>query len=197
MNKLLLLTTAVIAATNAYALDIRPYVEGKVNYNWLKAEYKDDEDKATFKSTAAGTSLEVGAKIDQFRVGLEGYYNDKAKKTKVDWAPLELTTKGVFLNGYWDSPLGEPKNIKPYIGAGIGYSWLKVTEDLTPLGDGKYSIKDKDWGWNVGFGVGYEITNNIDLTLGYRYENLGKIKDEDSKTKFTNHKVSLGLRYTF
>ena len=68
---------------------------------------------------------------------------------------------------------------------------------MTGLGFDKESIKDKDFGWNIGLGVAYEINNNVDLTLGYRYEDLGKIKDSDSKTDFTNHKISLGLRYNF
>ena len=197
MNKLLLLTTAVVATTNAYASDVRPYVEGKISQNWIKAEYKDIEDKANFKDNVFGGAVEIGVKINQFRVGLEGYYNDKAKEQKVDWVPIEMESKGIFLNGYFDIPLPEVKQIKPYVGVGIGYSWLKVTGDWTPWGETKESIKDKDWGWNAGVGVAYGINENIDLTLGYRYEDLGKIKDEDSQTKFTNHKVSLGIRYTF
>ena len=197
MKKLLLLSAIALVATNASALEVKPYIEGKLNHNWLKAEYKDTEDKVTFKDNVFGGSLEMGAKINQFRVGLEGYYNDKAEEIKIGWYPVELKTKGFFLNGYFDVPLPELKQIKPYVGFGIGYSWLKAVSDGTGYGDGKYSIKDKDWGWNVGLGVGYALNDNIDLTLGYRYEDLGKIKDEDSKTKFTNHKVSLGLRYTF
>ena len=88
------------------------------------------------------------------------------------------------------------KKIKPYISAGIGYSWLKETLKETEY-NYEFSIKDKDFGWNLGFGVGYVVNENVDLTLGYRYEDLGQIKDYESKTDFTNHKLSLGLRYTF
>lgn len=197
MKKLLLLSAVALIATGASATEIKPYVEGKISHNWLKADYKEDGYNEKFKDNVFGGSLEVGAKLDQFRIGLEGYYNDKMEDKLVSILPVEGETKGFFLNGYWDIPLPDVKQVKPYIGVGIGYSWLKETADLTLAGFGKESIKDKDWGWQIGAGVAYGLNDNIDLTLGYRYEDLGKIKDYDSKTDFTNHKVSFGVRYTF
>jgi len=198
MKKLLLLSAIALVATSASAVEVKPYMEGKVNYNWLKAEYKEAGlDSESMKDNVLGGALEVGAKINQFRVGLEGYYNDKIKDKLVGIIPVEGETKGFFLNGYWDIPLGEPKNVKPFIGAGIGYSWLKETAKLASFGLENENAKDKSWGWNVGLGVGYALTENIDLSLGYRYEYLGKIKENGSKTEFYNSKVSLGLRYTF
>lgn len=198
MKKLLLLSTIAMVATSASALEVRPYVEGKISQNWIKAEYKETGfTKENMKDNVFGGSLEVGAKINQFRVGLEGYYNDKAEDHLADIIPVKMESKGIFLNGYFDIPLPELKQVKPYVGVGVGYSWLKETANLNEWGLGKESIKDKDWGWNVGLGVGYALNDNIDLTLGYKYEDLGEIKDSDSKTDFTNHKVFLGLRYTF
>lgn len=196
MKKLLLLSAIALIATGANATEIKPYIEGKISHNWLKADYKEEGYKTDFKDNVFGGSLEVGAKIDMFRVGLEGYYNDKMEDKIVSIVPVEGETKGLFLNGYWDIPLPELKQVKPYIGLGVGYSWLKGTLKETPLNYGG-SIKDKDWGWNVGLGCGYALNDHIDLTLGYRYEDLGKISKEGSKIDFTNHKVSLGLRYTF
>ena len=88
MKKLLLLSAIALVATSASALEVKPYVEGKINHNWLKAEVKADDMKKDFKDNMFGGALEVGAKIDQFRIGLEGQYNDKAKKTKFDWAEI-------------------------------------------------------------------------------------------------------------
>ena len=200
MKKLLLLSATVcLFATNAYSKDITSYIEGRVSQNYAKAEYKEDGfGKEKFKDNVFGGSIEIGAKLDQFRVGLEGYYNDKMDDKLISIVPVKGETKGLFLNAYYDIPVCERlKQVKPYVGIGIGYSWLKETVDLTAWGFGKDSLKDRDWGWNVGLGVAYGLNDNVDLTLGYRYEDLGKIKDYDSKTDFTNHKVSLGLRYTF
>ena len=201
MKKSLLLTAALVAFTSitANAAEFKPYVEGKISQNWVEAEYKEEGyGKEKFKDSVFGGSIEVGAKLDQFRVGLEGYYNDKMKDELLNVVPVEGESKGFFLNAYYDIPMCEKlKQVKPYIGAGIGYSWLKETAKFSGFGFDNESIKDKDWSWNVGLGVAYGLNDNIDITLGYRYEDLGRIKDYNSKTDFTNHKVSLGLRYTF
>lgn len=198
MRKLLLLSAVCLFATNAYSRDVTPYIEGRISQNYIKAEYKESGFKENFKDNVLGASIEVGAKLGQFRVGLEGYYNDDMEDKLINIIPVEGETKGLFLNVYYDIPMCEKlKQIKPYIGAGVGYSWLKETADFTAFGFGKESLKDEDWGWNVGLGVAYELNDNVDLTLGYRYEDLGKVKDDFSDTKFENHKVSFGVRYTF
>ena len=198
MKKILLLSTVCLLTSNAYSMDVRPYIEGKISQNWLEAEYKETGfESQTFKNQVLGSSLEVGTKLDNFRIGLEAYYNDKMEDKFFDIVPVEGETKGVFLNGYFDIPLPNLKQVKPYIGVGLGYSWLKGTVDLSDWGYGKDSLKDIDLSWNIGVGVGFAVNDNFDLTLGYRYENLGKIKDEDIKTDFTNYKLSFGIRYTF
>ena len=192
MKKLLLLSAVALIATAANATEVKPYVEAKGSYNWLNAEFNGYGFSEKFKDSALGGSVELGAQLNQFRIGLEGYYNDKLKDSYLEIVPVEGETKGFFLNGYWDIPLPDLKQVKPFVGAGIGYSWLKETVKLFDV-----SEKDKDWGWNVGLGVGYALNDHMDLTLGYRYEYLGEIKAYDTKTEFKNNKVSLGLRYTF
>jgi len=188
MKKLLLLSTIFLISSAGYAVDVRPYVEGRLNQNWIK---DSESGMSTFKDSAVGGSLEVGAKIDQFRVGLEGFYNDKAEDTiNIDGLDVKasMKTKGLFLNAYYDIPLGgQFKQLKPYVGAGLGYTWGKI--DASVIGV-KISEKGDDPAWNVGAGVAYGITDNTDVTLGYRFEKLdfGHLE---------NHKVSLGLRYTF
>lgn len=112
----------------------------------------------------------------------------------------EIKSKGLFLNGYFDIKLPNITKLRPYVGGGIGYSWLTGTQIINVgahLFDGKYSKKDKDWGWNVGLGLAYQLNQNIDLTLGYRYENLGEVKEQGVSTELKNNKLSLGARYTF
>ena len=153
MKKLLLLSAVALIATGANATEIKPYIEGKISHNWLKADYKEEGYKTDFKDNVFGGQLEVGAKLDQFRVGLEGYYNDDMEDKLLNLVPVKAESKGVFLNAYYDIPMCEKlKQVKPYVGAGIGYSWLKETADFTAWGLGKDSLKDKDWGGNVGAG---------------------------------------------
>ena len=201
MKKQLLLGTIIcLFAVNAYSMDIRPYIEGRFSESSLREKLMDHYMTLSLKENwLMGASVEAGGKIDQFRLGLEAYYNDKGKDDAYN-TDMEFRTKGVFLNAYYDIPMPSEnlKQIKPYIGGGIGYSNLKITlkyDDDHPWD--RLTVKDNDWSWNVGLGVGYTLNENVDLTLGYRYEDLGQIKYHGAKIKYRNNKVALGLRYTF
>lgn len=194
--KKILLSTMGLFVGNAYCMDVRPYIEGRIiTLNQLKAEYEESILSEKFKDIKPGIGLEFGTKISQFRFGLEGYYNGDMEDELADVIPVEGKTRGVFLNAYYDIPTSN--KISPYIGGGIGYSWLEGSIDMSQYGFGTASVKDNDMSWNVGFGVTYNGSDNVGITLGYRYESLGRIEKDGAKIDFTNNKLSLGIRYTF
>ena len=203
MKKLLLLSAVCFVATGVSAIDLKPYIEGKFTESIVKSKVTDDEEEIgsqNFKDTfVQGVSVEAGVKLDQFRIGLEAFYNDKANdeisvnlgQIAVIAIPFSFRTKGTFLNAYWDIPTGDNfRKFKPYVGGGIGYSWLEISSMGT-------TITKRDMAWNAGAGIAYELNENTDFVLGYRYEDLGTVKDGGTKADITNHKISLGLRYTF
>ena len=205
MKKLLLLSAVCFVATGVSAIDLKPYIEGKITESIVKSKVTDDNEEIgsqNFRDTfVQGVSVEAGVKLDQFRIGLEAFYNDKANdeisvnlgQIAVMAIPFSFRTKGTFLNAYWDIPTGDNfKKFKPYVGGGIGYSWL----ELSSMGT---TITKRDTAWNAGAGIAYELNENTDFVLGYRYEDLGTLKDTEggSKADITNHKISLGLRYSF
>lgn len=198
MKKIILMTSICLTAFSARASEIRPYAELKMSENFAKIEYSEPGFNEDLKDSAVlGGSIAAGLQFSPFRLEVEGFINDKMEDEFLSVIPAEVESKGLFLNAYIDIPLAYTPNIKPYIGAGIGYSWLKGTIDETAFGIGKYSTDDNDIAWNVGLGVAFSVTNNIDLSLGYRYENLGEIEEYSTNAEVTNHKVSLGFRYTF
>ena len=68
-----------------------------------------------------------------------------------------------------------------------------------------------NFAWNIGLGLGYQITNNIALDVGYRFADLGKVKTKwynwtwsepgdgwGLETKrIYQHQFSMGARFTF
>jgi opacity protein-like surface antigen len=66
-----------------------------------------------------------------------------------------------------------------------------------------------NFAWNVGLGVGYQITPNVALDVGYRYVDLGKASTKwtnaiylpgDVRTQSKNmvqHQIGIGLRIGF
>ena len=202
MKKILLLPALFLLAGLGHSMDINPYVEAKITEGWLHVKARDESSHLSLRDNMyQGGTLEVGTKLNQFRIGLEGYCNDTAHDNYIIHTglvdmkiPVELKSKGFFLNAYWDIPLNEKwKKVKPYIGAGLGYSWLKVSYTALTTD----SRRDHDLSWNIGLGMAYELNDRIDLVLGYRYEDLGKLKYSEGNADFTNHKMSVGLRYTF
>lgn len=205
MKKLLFISTAmcfassVVYAQNTNTWDIKPYIESKISGNLMKASYSEpDLESQNVKDTLFGASLATGLKINNnYRVELEGYYNGTLKDDLLDIIPTKIKTKGFFINGYYDIDLPTTDKLKPYVGAGIGYSWVEGKLDLTQFDLENESAKDEDINYNIGLGLGYQVNQNIDLTLGYRYEYLGKLKANGSDTTVKNNKFLLGFRYTF
>ncbi len=138
-------------------------------------------------------------------VGFDGHWSAKQK--------LQIQT--LFLNAYYD--FHNSTAFTPYVGAGIGMAFLNTKGDIggwdDTAGDGTSGSTGSrtvtNFAWNVGAGVGYDITENFTVDLGYRFAGLGEaqtkwIKDDTgynwAKAKAEAvymHQVMLGLRVTF
>lgn len=98
----------------------------------------------------------------------------------------------------------EPFHFKkwtPYVGAGIGSTWMDVRTDDTAVQGSGY---DTSFSWQAEAGIQYELTKHFSLRLGYRYIDMGSFDialDGGSAGNFTGdltaHEVLFGVRYTF
>ena len=218
MKKLLLLSAAVAvvaAAGTSGAADLKQYVSLKANYSLVRPTLKDvgvDEDGA-FKDkdklydNAWGASLAYGVKMCAFRTELELNINDTAKKKLYDdegVTKARTKTNSLFLNGYFDIPTKTA--FTPYVGAGLGLARVKmVAKTVSEEGLDKFKMSRTKVAYQLGAGVGYELTKNWTLDAGYRYIDYGTVKkrydDEDGigkdKLGTKAHNFYLGGRYTF
>lgn len=92
--------------------------------------------------------------------------------------------------------------LKPYLGAGIGIarveaeSWANSATGITDDGD-------TSWAWQGIAGAAYGVSDNVDLTLDYRYFNAPDIQLAASpavggyEPEYESHTIMVGLRYTF
>lgn len=111
-----------------------------------------------------------------------------------------------LVNGYVD--LGTYGGLTPYVGAGIGASYLRTSGTETSNG-GNYSGDDTwNFAWALMAGASYAFTPNWSMDVGYRYINLGDARSADLDPAGTEvmhvqyndidaHEVRVGLRYTF
>ena len=131
----------------------------------------------------------------------------------------EVSAVSVMANGYVD--LGTYVGFTPYVGAGVGYSFLSWGDlnDTTYCVDCVVLCADEaavggtgragEDGWRFTYalmaGFAYDLTQNFKLDVGYKYRNIdgGDMFGWDSPQTFgdgshdniDSHEVRLGLRY--
>ena len=132
----------------------------------------------------------------------------------------KMDIQTVFLNAYFDIKTGTP--FTPYVGGGLGFAMIDVEKagventvyypgGSMPSSFSPGSKSQTNFAWNIGAGLGWDITPAITLDLGYRYMMLGEAKSKWAdvtggagigffRTKVDDvniHQVQLALRYTF
>jgi opacity protein-like surface antigen len=132
--------------------------------------------------------------------------------TPVDRDPLHtsIRTYTLMFNAYHD--LGKFGSFVPYVGAGIGVAYNKMSDVYftgNPLLVNRiHGNSDVSFAWSLMAGVGYQISERAVLDVGYRYLDMGKISSQRHDTAgFINprvvvddiaaHEFKIGLRYHF
>lgn len=142
--------------------------------------------------------------LDQFRNGVNINTNDYTF-TKSEW--LFLANAYIDLGTWWC--------ITPFIGAGVGFTNLKIGNyrDVNVIAGGGGWAKDNtetNFAWALHAGASYAVTKSFAVELSYRYLNLGDGKSGDTinfdGTNFVDnpttvkdiisHDVRLGVRWT-
>jgi opacity protein-like surface antigen len=137
------------------------------------------------------------------------------------YARQRLDGQTLFANVYWDFRNSSP--ITPYLNVGIGAAFLKLKvdywhDDVVPIGQlytGGKRRSETNFAWNLGAGVGWQISKQLTLDAGYRYVDLGNISSGDHALTHVSagnlssvinrqkaaglrqHQLSVGLRYAF
>ncbi|HEY3916869.1 MAG TPA: OmpA family protein [Stellaceae bacterium] len=125
-----------------------------------------------------------------------------------------------MLNGYLDLNGFAPTlfgPFQPYLQAGVGFANNDLSRTNISLAAGPFVAAgsysgntDTDFAWGAGAGVGYPVTPNLTLDLGYKYLDLGEMRSGTSftaagftvpvtqiKADLHVHTVMIGLRWAF
>jgi opacity protein-like surface antigen len=127
----------------------------------------------------------------------------------LDTYTANVSTAAFMLNGYVD--LGTWAGVTPYVGAGVGFANHRM-KNLTDVGAGLGYAGDSsktNFAWALMAGLGYNVTQNLKLDMGYRYMDMGTVGSnpivceavsgcffEVQSYKATSHDFRLGFRYT-
>ncbi|WP_181407981.1 outer membrane protein [Pararhizobium mangrovi] len=132
---------------------------------------------------------------DYLRSDLTVEYNQGSSSDAID---QDFNSWGFLLNGYVD--LGTYMGVTPYVGGGVGtvnVHWKGVDEP------DDIETRDDDWrfAYQLSAGLAYAVTDNLKLTVGYRYLNVDggeryQIGDEKyDDDGYTKSEIRGGLLY--
>jgi opacity protein-like surface antigen len=221
--------SAVIAASGtglAQAADLpfpgasQPLVATEFASNWY---LRGDVDYRFYDSPGGGVSgvnfesssiannaafdAGIGYKADWFRVDVTAGYGIRPHffgtldggQTSVQARLTAITT---LVNGYFD--LGTWWGLTPYIGAGIGFSWMRPSEFVWafPIPNVPVTAASTfDLAWAAMAGVSYPLGRNLLVDAGYRFLHIGSPKmnlgglGNIDLGDMSAHEVRVGLRY--
>lgn len=194
MKKTLLMAgIASLVAFNASATEYLPYVAARlarveVKNNITTPDYKEkiNDDQFGYRFAAGVMVPLCGGLAESVRAEVEyGLLN------KTHNYGLQSKLQTAFANFYYDLDTGT--SITPYVGVGLGYA--RLSEKI-----GGLEFNEDNFAYNVGAGVSVNLSYNMDVEVGYRFTDYGKIKDrnpEYMKRNYDSQEVLLGLRYTF
>jgi opacity protein-like surface antigen len=158
--------------------------------------------KKTPKSTPV-YKIGIGYKFNNsIRADVDLRYS--ALTYKADDCTQKMHTTSLFVNGYYDANWHE--NITPYLTAGLGIGTNKAGD--AKAADGFVWSKGKNskqrFIWNVGAGMKFNFNKNYALDLGYKYVDLGKMRNaclykglEPKNQRIRGHQATAALIYSF
>ena len=177
MNKNIVLLAAVSAialAGSANALEFRPYVGAQ--YNVTNVNYKGSPTDINMHSG----SVFVGTEYNKY-FGTEIFYQMSKDWSKViggEKVKADFDAYGLDVYGYL--PLGCDQVFAPFVTAGIAsYDFGK-------------DVDDTGFGYRLGGGIQYHITNNVAVRVLGRYIWADKLDHMDHMSEF-----SAGIKYVF
>lgn len=193
MKKVLATLVALSLPAVALADDNRGfYVQGDLGHSTIKT--KDDGGKGSAKGFSP--RLSAGYDFGDFRVTADYTHYKTLKEHERD--PLytfdaKIKFQSFGVSAIYDFDLNSP--VKPYVGARLGLNRISYSDDFR--GTTGYheteSFRKTKAGVGVMAGVGYDITQNVALDAGYRYNHWGKFDG----LKVHSHEVSAGVRVKF
>lgn len=158
------------------------YVRGSLGYSWSA---EDEVDYSPLWGIGAGYRLAPNIRADlaadwrdRYIVeGARGFAGGQEFDSQVD-------NRTIMLNGFYDfapmSVRGIEQTIRPYLGAGVGFSSTSVDDVVVVIPDQNrferfFGDDDDQFAWQLMAGLRFETGPGVFFDLGYRYADLGDI----------------------
>ncbi|MEO1424767.1 MAG: outer membrane beta-barrel protein, partial [Pseudomonadota bacterium] len=118
-----------------------------------------------------------------------------------------VTSTSLMANALYDIPAftGTPYDwITPYVGAGLGYTWVDFDGYTADAVAPANALDDETAGFGaqIILGMSWRLQQNLDLTADYRYFTAPELDvrangDESSSIDYNLNTINVGLRSRF
>ena len=191
-----------------------------VNNDWYRGVLGGNDDDTNFgfglslgNDFSYSTSLPIRAEVEYVyhgdaKFGKGPSVITSAAPARVASHSFNIKAHTLMVNGFYDFNIDSI--ITPYVGGGLGVSYMKTDYKAHINGNGaptnvKVSNNNWNFAWNIGGGAVYQFTEAMAVDVGYRYYDLGtaepgSVNTSDyrgsPKADYTAHELSVGLRFT-
>lgn len=135
--------------------------------------------------------------VDGLRLEFNGTYRFESDLTSSNGLDADYSAFTGMWNAWWD--ITDIGGVKPYVGGGVGFAVHSIDSSLPVGSDGKRT--DTTLTWQVGAGVGIDVTDDLTVDIGYRFTDLGLAQSAGPTPFYINdnysHEFRIGLRYDF
>jgi opacity protein-like surface antigen len=208
-NRLMAVLVMLLVAVPAMAAG--PYVGGELGAVFPSTSTASFSDNVPYSAdikakTGFGIGLLGGFDFGTYRLeGEFAYRKNNLKEITFVGDPTEpvggdVSTMALMVNGYYDFRTVSPTFV-PYLGLGLGGARVKakaIHQDTSTI----YSDSDTVFAYQFAAGVGYVISKELTLDLGYKYFATTKPEFQDTtgvkvEVEYMSHNIFLGARYSF
>ena len=184
--------------------------EAKSMYFAAEASYNFTNYKPKF--TNSGTASKKYKNSGSFGVGFGTTINENFKADLMlsffpksslnvtdnagDKLNINVTTTKLMLNGTYDFGDMMGAGVHPYVAAGVGTSYNKISTTVNGAATNK---KPWNFAYQVGAGAAYKLNGGQVISLGYRFADNGtgaKVANV-SKKNLQSHEIVLGVQVPF
>jgi OmpA-OmpF porin, OOP family len=173
----------------------------------IKLDHEYGYDGALFVGYDLG-AFRIEAEVAYKKADLEGFETSirlpgegAAFPLRRDFAGGSVSALSFMLNGLFD--FGDEDGISGFIGAGAGIARVKANNQRVFANTAPFlDDSDSRFAWQVVAGVRQAISDNIDVTVRYRWFNVDNLEmvaftGETVDTRFRSHSLLGGITFNF
>lgn len=143
-----------------------------------------------------GVSFDLEGEVAYRQNGLDKLeLSSGGASVDADFDDGHVSSLAGFINGWVNWEIAS-SGFAPYFGGGVGAVRVSIS-DAEVAGIALSDEDDIVFGGQVGGGLGYAVTENVVVSLDYRFLMTQDPEFDGTEAEYQNHSVMLGIKYLF